>query len=168
MYSVPASFRRPVAPMDVTRPVSRAYRARALFRSPLDEPGKFAAENMPASSAGSCAAMPKPMLGTVFQLSAQSSRRVKLPPNDMLCDPFSQLNVSSMEYGIVLRCDGPAAAPGCAAVRSKPGVTAKPPWFANMSAVALSKNPSGDDCQPPRISLTLDADSVERSVIDPD
>src|SRR6186713_1367623 len=112
------------------------------------------------ASAGSFVVLrPSVIEGTVFQLSAQSSRRVKLPPNDMLCDPFSQLNVSSNVYGIVLRCDGPAAAPGCALSRPKPSDTAKPPWFSNIEGVALSKKPSGDHCQPPRASFTIDEES---------
>ena len=104
----------------------------------------------------------------MFQLSAQSSRRVKLPPNDMLCDPFSQLNVSSIvvRNRVALR-RVPRPPPGCASVRPKPEADAKPPWLLNMSVVALSKNPSGDDCQPPRSSLTIDDDSVDRSVIEP-
>ena len=48
-YSSPAVFRRPVAPIDETRPVSNAYSAAAVFRSPDVEPGKFTSLKMAAA-----------------------------------------------------------------------------------------------------------------------
>ena len=46
-------------------------------------------------------------------------------------------------------------------------LNANPPVSANMSEVTLPKKLFGDHCQPPRISLTIFADSVERSQSEP-
>src|SRR5688572_13223542 len=167
MYSVPASLRRPVTPIDVTRPVRSAYSARAFVRSPVDDPGKLAAVNMP--SAGSFAVLkPSVMAGTLSQSSAQSTMRVKLAPNDMLCEPFSQLNVLSIVQLRVLRVEGVRALPGCAFVKPKPRPMPKPPWLSNMLGSELSKKPSGEDCQPVTSSLTIAEDRVDRRLIEPD
>src|SRR5688572_4822065 len=96
----------------------------------------------------------------------QSSMRVKSPPNWKLCEPFSQLNWSDTVQLAVLRSDGLFELPGWAFVRPKPKPTAKPPWLVNMSGVEFTKNPTGDHCQPPRTSLTIEAEIVERSDMD--
>src|SRR5688500_6123799 len=137
------------------RPVSSALSARAFVRSPVDEPGKLVAVNMP--SAGSFVVLkPSVMAGTVSHASCQSLMRVKFPPNDMLCEPFSQLNVLSSVQLAVSRRDGCRELPECAFVRLKPSPRPKPPWFSNMPGSELSKKPSGDVCQPPTSSLTIE------------
>jgi hypothetical protein len=46
-------------------------------------------------------------------------------------------------------------------------LSAKKPVSSNMSRVTLPKKLFGELCQPPRSSLTIFDDSVERSQIDP-
>src|SRR5688500_7930621 len=166
MYSVPAPLQGPVPGICETQRVSSAYRARALVRSVADDPGKFAAVNMP--SAGSFVVLkPRLTAGTLSQLSAQSTMRVKLAPKDRLWEPFSKLNVLSIVQLRVLRWDGARAPPEAAFVSPKPSESPYPPWFSNMAGVALSKKPSGDDCQPVTSSLTIEDDSVDRKLIEP-
>ena len=83
-------------PIDETRPVSSAYSARALFRSPVDEPGKFAAVNIDSAGSKVVCEPERRRVGTLLQSSPSSSTRVKSPPNVKLCEPFSQLNWSTI------------------------------------------------------------------------
>jgi hypothetical protein len=109
--------------IEETRPVRSAYSARALVRSVVDEPGKLPALNI--DSAGSNVELnPRLTSVTVFQSSIQLITRVKLPPNVKLCEPFSQLNESSIVQFHVLRSSGAFAnAPHTALVRPKPRLT---------------------------------------------
>src|SRR5688572_5648322 len=168
MYSVPSSFKRPVPGRDETRPVSSAYKARALFRSVPDAPGKFVWVNIPR--AGSFVVLkPKPTDRTEFQLVMVFEIRVKDPPNFRLWLPLSQLRLLSMLKLGVLRGCGALAAPGAGFVNwvtllpvGKLKSVLNPPWLMNISGWLLPKKSFGDDCQPNNVSFTRFELSVER------
>ena len=52
---------------------------------------------------------------------------------------------------------------GQAAVKPKPRVIAKKSWLADRSGVMLPKKLTGEYCQPPRASLTMAVDTVDRN-----
>src|SRR5258708_12192235 len=93
-----------------TRPVNSAYRLAAAACCPAEAPGRLAAPNKGA--AGSLVRMPMLTVGNSDEFLAQMSYCVNDPPRLMLCDPFSEVSVSSTSMLLALRDSGIAPALG--------------------------------------------------------
>src|SRR5258708_3744926 len=96
--------------MALTRPVSSAYRFDAAVRFAADAPGKFAF--VKSALAGSLLSTPNEIDGRSDEFFAQMSYCVNDPPTLRLCDPRSQLIVSSTSRLLALRDCGAAPALG--------------------------------------------------------